>query len=264
MLSQPKLVKSISPVQEQLNAHIKPKEANAGFIMGLNNRVAKVDKRLDKLEVHLTHLLKHHIGYKELTMTLLLALLIFTSVVLTVRELLPAQSQLTLEQQLLNHIGQANINQQPALSLLFDITQNSKIKKWVQQEQTGSSDANKINFHWPLEKQTNLNDIQYSQYKHGIYISSQLGDPIVTIGDGQVLYSGNAIAGYGNLIIIQHRDDVISVYGNNYSNYVKEGQHVSQGELIAATGESTRQTAKLYFEIRYKGKAEDPLLYFNQ
>ncbi len=264
MLNQPKLVKSISPVQEQLNGDTKPKEANAGFIMGLNNRVAKVDKRLDKLEVHLSYLLKHHIGYKELTMTLLLALLIFTSVVLTIRELLPVQSAITLEQQLLNHIAKTNTNQQPALSLLLDITKNAQIKKWVNQEQQGITTSSKVNFHWPLEKQTNLNDIHYSQYKHGLYINSHLGDPIVTIADGKVLYSGNAIPGYGNLIIIQHKDNVISVYGNNYSNYVKEGQSVSQGELVAAVGESTSQAAKLYFEIRYKGKAEDPLLYFNQ
>ena len=84
----------------------------------------------------------------------------------------------------------------------------------------------------------------------------------MAIAKGKVIYSGNAISGYGNLILIQHNSDIISVYGNNYTNYIKENDEVLQGELIAAAGETNGNSAKLYFEMRFKGKAEDPFLYF--
>ena len=256
MPNQPKLVKSLSQVQKQLNS-TQENTGNARFVMGLNNRVAKLDKRLDKLERHMLHLLDQRIGYRELAMTVALAVLIFTSITLAIRELLPYSTSnitsISLEEQLLNTLTQGSTGD----------NNHSKLLDWIKTQQS-TDPSHQQNFNWPLEKQANFKKIQYSQHKHGIHISTQLGDPVVSIAAGKVLYSGNAISEYGNLILIQHKNNIISVYGNNYSNYATEGKTVSQGELIAAAGETNGHTAKLYFEIRYKGKAEDPFLYFSQ
>ncbi len=241
MQNKPELVKSQSQVQKQLHPKQKS-QGNARFLMGLNNRVAKLDQRMMNIETHMAHLHDQRIGYRELAMTLVLAILIFTSVTLAIRELLPNHHNPNLEQQLLTLLKNGSIPPKKAA--------------------IGNNRTNK--YRWPLEKQSISKKIQYSQHQHGIHIAAQLGDPVVAIAAGTVLYSGDAITGYGNLIIVQHEQHVISVYGNNYSNYAKEGQTVLAGELIAAAGEAQGHAANLYFEIRFKGKAEDPFLYFNQ
>lgn len=259
MLSEPKLIKNESAVQKQFNAK-KEKKGNARFIMGLNNRVAKLDDRLDRLESNLSHSLSQQIGYKELALTLILALLIFTSVILAIREALPKDS--TIEDRLISRVLEQPESRQKNTLLSFlsalrthpPSGEGSRIDKEI--------DLNISLYRWPLEKQSPSKDIQYSKHKHGIQISAQLGDPVVAIAKGKVIYSGNAISGYGNLILIQHKNDIISVYGNNYTNYIKENDEVLQGELIAAAGETNGNSAKLYFEMRFKGKAEDPFLYF--
>ena len=238
MNSRPKLVKNESAVQKQLSQK-KENKNNARFLMGLNNRVALLDKRMDQLEVILNHALKHHIGYKELTLTFVLALLVFTSVVLAVRELMP--NEMPTHNQ---PIKTTNAHQ------LANTRSNTHKSKQMKP------------YSWPLEKQDITKGLQYSQHKHGVQISAQLGDPVIAIAKGKVIYSGNAISSYGNLILVQHDNDIISVYGNNYTNYANEGDNVVKGQLIAAVGESDSNTAKLYFEVRYKGKPEDPFLYF--
>jgi len=273
MPTQSKMLNSESPVQKQLknglslavkNTSTPEKKStdsqpnNARFIMNLNNRVMKMDERLYGIENHLGYLLKSHISYKELAITLLLAILAFTSVTLSVREFVPLQTPITPD------VIQNKGKHKPT-SYFFENTQNNtELERQTKKTIHANRQIDNNNFHWPLEKQINRESIQYSQYKHGIYITANLGDPVVAIDSGEILYSGNAVSGYGNLIIVQHKNNIISVYGNNYSNYVKEGQTIHQGELIASAGESTRQAAQLYFEIRYNGEAEDPFLYFNQ
>ncbi len=93
----------------------------------------------------------------------------------------------------------------------------------------------------------------------GIDIGGVEGDPVVAAGDGEVVYSGNGLRGYGNLIIIKHSDDFISAYGHNRSILVKQGQAVKRGQRIAELGRSDATQAKLHFEIRQRGKPVDPL-----
>ena len=239
MNSRPKLVKNESAVQKQLSQK-KENKSNARFLMGLNNRVAILDKRIDQLEAILHHTLKHHIGYKELAITFVLALLVFTSVILAIREFLPNETS--------THNPSTQSTSTHQLPNLNTNTHKANQKKRL--------------YSWPLEKQDITKGLQYSQHKHGVQISAQLGDPVIAIAKGRVIYSGNAINSYGNLILVQHENDIISVYGNNYTNYANEGDRVVKGQLIAAVGESNSNSAKLYFEVRYKGKPEDPFLYF--
>jgi len=118
-------------------------------------------------------------------------------------------------------------------------------------------------FAWPLNSGiVDAATVQYRPYHQGITIRGELGDPIVAVNDGQVIYSADEIRGYGNVIVIQHDDSLLSVYANNQFNYVKQGDAVRRGQLIGDVGQLFEEkTTGLYFEMRYEGAAQDPFNY---
>lgn len=93
---------------------------------------------------------------------------------------------------------------------------------------------------------------------NGIEISGKKGDPIMSAANGKVVYSGNNLRGYGNLIIIKHSEDFISAYAHNEKILVTEKQSVTKGQQIATMGNSESTKVALHFEVRYKGKPIDP------
>lgn len=97
--------------------------------------------------------------------------------------------------------------------------------------------------------------------KQGIAISGKMGQKIVSAASGKVVYSGEGLVGYGRLIIVQHKKDFLTAYAHNDRLLVKEGQSVKKGQTIAHMGKTAAKTPRLHFEIRYKGKAVDPLKY---
>jgi lipoprotein NlpD len=96
----------------------------------------------------------------------------------------------------------------------------------------------------------------------GIEISLPRGSKVVAAASGKVIYSGNAIPGYGNLVILEHSDGYFSVYGFNQKNLVKMNDYVGRGERIALSGAPpSGQSARLHFEIRQGKSAVNPILY---
>ncbi len=95
----------------------------------------------------------------------------------------------------------------------------------------------------------------------GIDIAGQLGQSIVATADGNVVYAGSGLRGYGELIIIKHNDTFISAYGHNRRLLVNEGQTVKAGQKIAEMGSTGTDQVKVHFEIRRQGKPVDPLQY---
>jgi lipoprotein NlpD len=95
----------------------------------------------------------------------------------------------------------------------------------------------------------------------GILLLGRLGQDIRAAGSGRVVYSGNGLRGYGNLIIIKHGENLLSSYAHNREMLVHEGQEVAAGQVIAHMGTGAHQTSALYFEIRVNGKPTDPLRY---
>ena len=93
----------------------------------------------------------------------------------------------------------------------------------------------------------------------GIDIAGKLGQPVFAASAGKVVYSGNGLSGYGNLIIVKHSEQYLSAYAHNKKLFVKEGGMVKRGEKIAELGSSGTSTPKLHFEIRYNGKPVDPI-----
>ena len=97
--------------------------------------------------------------------------------------------------------------------------------------------------------------------KKGIEISGKSGQEVRASNEGSISFVGGGIRGYGNLVIIKHAGNILSVYAHNKTVLVKEGQTVTKGQKIAEMGDSDSDTVKLYFEIRRNGKPVDPASY---
>lgn len=97
--------------------------------------------------------------------------------------------------------------------------------------------------------------------KKGIEIAGASGQEVRASNAGTVSFVGGGIRGYGNLVIIKHSGNILSVYAHNKTVLVKEGQAVTKGQKIAEMGDSDSDTVKLYFEIRRNGKPVDPAGY---
>lgn len=95
----------------------------------------------------------------------------------------------------------------------------------------------------------------------GIDIAGQRGQDVNATAAGKVVYAGNALRGYGNLVIIKHNDDYLSAYAHNDRVLVREQDTVTAGQKIALMGSSGTNNVRLHFEIRYKGKSVNPLKY---
>jgi lipoprotein NlpD len=113
---------------------------------------------------------------------------------------------------------------------------------------------------WPTKGKP-LNTFLVSKLdRRGIDIAGKAGQPVRATAAGKVVYSGNGLAGYGNLIIIKHSDTYLSAYAYCQERLVEEGKFVKSGKVIAKMGRRDN-IAKLHFEIRRNGKPVDPIKY---
>ena len=118
-----------------------------------------------------------------------------------------------------------------------------------------------VNWKWPAGGRV-IEGFSSSEHGNkGIDISGSRGSDIRAASGGKVVYAGNALRGYGNLIIISHNDDFLSAYAHNDSILVREGQQVSRGQVIAKMGDSEAKSVRLHFEIRYRGQTVNPMKY---
>jgi len=125
---------------------------------------------------------------------------------------------------------------------------------------TQSGGRNPGKWIWPTKGKP-LNTFLASELdRRGIDIAGRLGQPVLAVADGKVVYSGNGLAGYGNLIIIKHSDTYLSAYAHCQERLVQEGMLVKAGKTVAKMGRKDN-TAKLHFEIRRNGKPVDPMKY---
>ena len=117
---------------------------------------------------------------------------------------------------------------------------------------------------WPTEGKVVRRFTGGRRVHNGIDIDGRSGQPIRATADGTVVYAGNGLVGYGNLLIIKHNEIFLSAYGHNKTLLVKEGDRVSQGDRIATMGDSGTTSTKLHFEIRQNGRPIDPLRLVSQ
>ncbi len=123
-------------------------------------------------------------------------------------------------------------------------------------------DMLKLSFQWPLKGRV-LKAFAQADNK-GIDIAGKTGQDVKAAESGKVVYSGQGLIGYSNLLIIKHNDLYLSAYANNSQLLVEEGSSVKKGEVIAKAGQAESSPAKsnrasLHFEIRKNGKPVNPL-----
>ena len=114
---------------------------------------------------------------------------------------------------------------------------------------------------WPSSGRVIATYSAAAQGNKGIDIAGHRGDDVLASADGKVVYAGNALRGYGNLIIVKHSDNYLSAYAHNDQLFVTEKQWVKVGQRIASIGSSGTTSPRLHFEIRYRGKSVNPLKY---
>ena len=122
----------------------------------------------------------------------------------------------------------------------------------------------KNNWRWPTEGKIIKTFVASKTGLKGISIENQRGTPIYAAEKGQVVYAGNGLRGYGNLIIIKHANDYLSAYAHNEKLLVSENDIIKRGQKIGLMGDSGTDNVHLHFEIRYKGKSVDPLRYLEK
>lgn len=115
-----------------------------------------------------------------------------------------------------------------------------------------------IRLSWPAKGKVTED---FSEKTKGIDIAGKLGEPITAASDGKVVYAGNSLRGYGNLVIIKHDNTYLTAYAHNRTLAVKEGDAVKKGQKIAEMGDTDTNSVKLHFELRVNGKPVNPTPY---
>lgn len=117
-----------------------------------------------------------------------------------------------------------------------------------------------VDWRWPTKGRL-VRGFDASATRKGLGIAGDEGQSVVAAADGQVVYSGTGLLGYGELIIVKHTDNLLSAYGHNRRRLVEEGDRIRAGQTIAEMGRNERNEIMLHFEIRNNGQPADPLGY---
>ena len=117
-------------------------------------------------------------------------------------------------------------------------------------------------FIWPVEGKIILNFgmIKPGLHNDGINISADTGKPVFASAEGEIIYTGNEIPGYGNLILIKHKNNWVTAYAHLKEINLTRGLNVKRGQQIGKVGSSGNvNSSQLHFEIRKGRKALDPV-----
>jgi murein DD-endopeptidase MepM/ murein hydrolase activator NlpD len=115
---------------------------------------------------------------------------------------------------------------------------------------------------WPLARPvlTSLFGKRWGRDHEGIDMQAPSGTPVLAAADGEVIYAGNQVRGYGNMVVLRHASDMLTVYAHNSLLLVHTGDRIVAGRAIARVGDTGRSTAPhLHFEVRLGQVPQDPL-----
>jgi lipoprotein NlpD len=115
---------------------------------------------------------------------------------------------------------------------------------------------------WPVTapRLTSRFGKRWGKPHEGIDMAAPIGTPVLAASAGTVIYAGDQVRGYGNMVVVKHADDLSSVYAHNSVLLVHDGDRVTVGQEIARVGDTGRSTAPhLHFEVRRKDVPQDPL-----
>lgn len=99
-------------------------------------------------------------------------------------------------------------------------------------------------------------------HNDGINIRAPRGAPVKAADDGVVVYAGNELKGFGNLVLLRHNDRWMTAYAHMERLEVRRGQTVKQGDMIGAVGSTgSTDSPQLHFEVRHGTEALNPAIY---
>lgn len=157
----------------------------------------------------------------------------------------------------------------------FGVTPVAKIESPISSPVAASAElaqssferSNGVYFDWPVHGNiiSSFGQKENGQFNDGINIVAPAGAPIRSVADGVVVYSGNELKGYGNMVIVRHDDGWMSAYAHADELWVQPDDRVRQGDKIATVGMSGNvNMAQLHFGLRKGRDAVDPTKYLAQ
>jgi lipoprotein NlpD len=126
--------------------------------------------------------------------------------------------------------------------------------------QAAEKKAGGLKWRWPVKGKMKQGFSASDPSRKGIKIKGSEGRIVRAAEGGTIVYSGDGLVGYGELIIIKHNKDYLSAYAYNRKRLVKEGDKVKRGAAVAEMGVNGGE-ALLHFEIRHQGKPVNPMAY---
>jgi murein DD-endopeptidase MepM/ murein hydrolase activator NlpD len=119
---------------------------------------------------------------------------------------------------------------------------------------------------WPVERGPFGRGFGYTRKErrslrhNGVDIGASSGELIRAVNDGIVAYSDNGVRGFGNMVVVVHKDATVSFYCHQRANYVFSGQQVKRGQVLGEVGMTgTARGPHLHFEYHVRGRARDPM-----
>ena len=114
---------------------------------------------------------------------------------------------------------------------------------------------------WPLDAYIVSSEYgeRWGKIHKGMDMAAHVGEPVYAIADGEVIYAGDGLSGYGNVVILRHDRKTTSLYAHNSELKVKQGDQVTKGTLVALLGSTGHSTGPhVHFEIRDGDVALNP------
>lgn len=137
--------------------------------------------------------------------------------------------------------------------------ESGEVAKPASDGRTAGRNAGGVAWQWPTSGAAK--PAKAASGAAGLDIKGSRGQAVAAAADGQVVYSGNGLRGYGQLIIVKHNETFLSAYAHNDKLLVSEGARVKAGQPIAQMGDTEADEVMLHFEIRKNGIAVDPAQY---
>ena len=134
-------------------------------------------------------------------------------------------------------------------------------KQGTSQPLTGVPEQYAGSLRWPLDAYIVSSEYgeRWGKVHKGMDMAADAGEPVYAIAAGEVIYAGDGLRGYGNVVILRHDRKTSSLYAHNSELKVKQGDHVAQGTLIALLGSTGHSTGPhVHFEIRDGDTAVNP------
>jgi murein DD-endopeptidase MepM/ murein hydrolase activator NlpD len=114
---------------------------------------------------------------------------------------------------------------------------------------------------WPLDAGVVSSEYgrRWGRQHHGMDVAADMKTPVYAMGPGKVLYAGDRLKGYGNVVMVRHDEDTVTLYAHNDSIKVKEQQQVKANQVIALLGNTGKSTGPhVHFEFRVGNASVDP------